>query len=327
MKTISVGINGFGRFGLHLLRYWIVNYEAANFAIEYVNDDHLTLDQVAGIIRGDPHLDIKENMRVETGCIQVKVGSGWFPIKYSNQTIDSVPWLGDPQIFLECSGKHTNKNNWDNILQNNTCQVIISATSWQAGQIVIYGFNHSEFDQSPVVSYGSCTINAYVPLAAAIHERFGILDSDVNIIHNIPEYRRSSFDTLLRKSCTLEEVAPHLLRFLSADRFRVNYTVVPYTGVSIIDYRFRIGSKPKLKDIHDFLAHSVEDGPLKGLYGLQENDRGPNMHKFTSNSAEIIASNIVVAGDNLYLHAYFDNENSVNRYFDVVNFICQGMEE
>ena len=34
MKTLSTGINGFGRFGLHLLKYWLDRSNESNFSIE-----------------------------------------------------------------------------------------------------------------------------------------------------------------------------------------------------------------------------------------------------------------------------------------------------
>ena len=38
MKKIA-GINGFGRFGLHLLKYWLDRASSSNFSIGYINDD------------------------------------------------------------------------------------------------------------------------------------------------------------------------------------------------------------------------------------------------------------------------------------------------
>ena len=37
---ISAGINGFGRFGIHLLKYWLERESECNFSINYINDDH-----------------------------------------------------------------------------------------------------------------------------------------------------------------------------------------------------------------------------------------------------------------------------------------------
>jgi len=49
--TLTAGLNGFGRFGLHLLRYWLDRREKADFRIVALNDPLLTLEKVAGILR------------------------------------------------------------------------------------------------------------------------------------------------------------------------------------------------------------------------------------------------------------------------------------
>ena len=51
--SINTGINGFGRFGLHLLKYWLDRNNEAEFDIKYINDDLLTIDQAIEIINTD----------------------------------------------------------------------------------------------------------------------------------------------------------------------------------------------------------------------------------------------------------------------------------
>jgi len=147
----------------------------------------------------------------------------------------------------------------------------------------------------------------------------------VNVVHNLPEYQIEGSGTLRRTACTLEKVAPHLLDFLSVDNFRVNYTLVPYTGVSMIDFRFQLASDVSTNDLRQFLSNEITDGPLCGLYDLIPDDTGPEPHKFTPYSAVLISSGISVLSRNVYIPAYFDNENSVNRYFDVINHVCAPM--
>ena len=52
MKKIA-GINGFGRFGLHLLKYWLDRASSSNFNIGYINDDTITIDQVLDTLNND----------------------------------------------------------------------------------------------------------------------------------------------------------------------------------------------------------------------------------------------------------------------------------
>mgnify|MGYP001973131466 CR=1 FL=1 len=52
MKKIA-GINGFGRFGLHLLKYWLDRASSSNFNIGYINDDTITIDQALDTLHND----------------------------------------------------------------------------------------------------------------------------------------------------------------------------------------------------------------------------------------------------------------------------------
>ena len=109
-----------------------------------------------------------------------------------------------------------------------TIKILFSATSWDCDQTIVYGFNENKIlKRSRSISYGSCTVNAYVPLANFINKKFLVQDSDVNVIHNIQSYKLEKFNTLNRKFCTLEKSGPNLLSFLNKENFKVNYTVVP----------------------------------------------------------------------------------------------------
>lgn len=71
----------------------------------------------------------------------------------------------------------------------------------------------------------------------------------------------------------------------------------------------------------------MEEKELHGLYRFEENDTGPESHKFTPYSAVIIKNSLEYFGQNLYFQTYFDNENSATRYFDVVSFLSEKIEK
>ncbi len=247
-------------------------------------------------------------------------------IKYTNSPKSQIPWVGKPDIFLECSGKNTFVKDCQPYLISNTKQVIISATSWDAKN-VIFGFNHKNLNKNDkIISYGSCTVNAYVPLANYLHEKYFVLESDANFIHNVPNYKLKDFNTLHRKFCTLEKSGPNLLKFINGNNFTVNYTVVPYDGVSMLDFRFKLQKNISRAQVIEDLHNTFSNGELKSLYDFQESDKGPEEHKFMPHSAVFIKNNVRVINNNLYLHGYFDNENSVNRYFDLINYICENLK-
>lgn len=327
---ISTGINGFGRFGMHLLRYWIQKFDSANFSIDYINDESLSLKKVEKIITYDPYLsNLKSSITFIDNLISISLTNGrQHHIIYSQCPQNKISWVGKPTIFLECTGKNTEVNKSRVFLQGKTRCVIISANSIDAEKTLLYGFNHQTYTQNDtVISYGSCTVNAYVPLANFLHAQFGIIDSDVNIIHNVPVHKFEQSNTLERRNCTLQWSALKLLPFITKENFKVTYTLVPYHGVSLIDFRFHLKNPPSLKIIMDQLTLAMEEKELKNLYRFEENDTGPEPHKFTSYSAVIIKNSLVYFGHNLYFQAYFDNENSATRYFDLVSYLSKKIEK
>ena len=325
MIKVKVGINGFGRFGLHLLKYWLDRAEKSNFIINYINDDFLKINDALKIIINDKSVVFnKYKVTIVKNCLSIIEPDGnRYIIEYSNKNKPDIPWRGKPQIVMECSGKYTLAKDSREHLSGNTRLVIISATSWDCEKTLIYGFNHNEYKKSmKVISYGSCTVNAFIPLANYLNKKYGVLESDANFIHNIQKYKLKDFNTLNRKFCTLEKSAHNLLNFLNENNFLVNYTVIPYSGVSMLDFRFKLKSKVNKEKLIEDLSEAFINGGLKDLYDFSEFDVGPEVYNCSTYSAVLIKENVKVLKNNIYMQGYFDNENSVNRYYDLVNYIC-----
>ena len=322
----TTGINGFGRFGLHLLKYWLDRSDDSKFMIKYINDDFLSIDQVIDIIKSDDAVTFnKYKIKKIKNTIRILEPNGdSHEIQYSNCPKSKIPWIGEPDIFFECSGKNTVREDCEEFLSSKTKLVMISATSWNADKTLVYGFNNEKYNKDlEIISYGSCTVNAYTPLAAYMNDKYGLIDSDVNVIHNIQQYRMSDNYTLNRKFCTLEKSAKQLLECINDNNFVVNYTVIPYTGVSMIDFRFRLENCPSKEIFIDDFEKSINKGNLHGLYDIHDSDLGPEVHNCTTFSSVFIRDSVKIINNQIYLFSYFDNENSVNRFFDLANYISK----
>ena len=323
-SRVLTGVNGFGRFGLHLLRYWLDRADRAPFTIAWLNDEALTPDRVLEIVREDPyvHFDPDGVELRGTDLLLTSPGGTCHLVRCTSAASRSIPWLGEPHLFLECSGRNEAAELCRGFLGGRTRQVLVSASCEDADQTLVYGFNHETWSpEARVVSYGSCTVNAYVPLAAWMHRTFGVLDSDVHVVHNTPRHRRTR-ETLVRRPCTLEWMGPALLDFLDPERFTVRYTVIPYSGVSSLDVRFRVRRRTAAPELAGELERAVLAGDLRHLYGVDPTDRGPEVHNCTPWNAVFVLDEIRVRGDNVHLHAYVDTENSASRFFDLTAFIA-----
>ena len=147
-SKINTGLNGFGRFGLHLLKYWLDRSGQANFSINYINDDFLDLDEIHKIIISDKAVNFgKYKVQKRDGLVRCLEADGTsHQIEVSHFPKEDIPWKGEPSLFLECSGKNTVRAESETFLEGNTDRVIISATSWDPDATLVYGFNHESLD-------------------------------------------------------------------------------------------------------------------------------------------------------------------------------------
>jgi glyceraldehyde 3-phosphate dehydrogenase len=314
-------MNGFGRFGLHFLAYYLERAKDSRFSLLRINDESLSLENMLEMIKNDHYVKITDtwNVEVEGPLITFKNEFETHQIEFQNLSLYEFA-ASHHGILLECSGKYTNTENFPDLFLLE--RTFISATSLNADSTILVGFNEDSFSENQkFISYGSCTVNAYVPLAYSLNREFGILNSDVNVIHNIPEYLlQRSPDIFERRSCTLSIMGPRLLNFLSDDNFNVNYTIVPISGVSRIDLRFELERSFELNDIVKTVEKISNKTGLK-LYRFLEVDTGPDDSLLSIHSTEFLLSQSRKVGQTLYLSGYFDTENSVNRYYDLINTI------
>lgn len=318
------GMNGFGRFGLHLLNAYLSEIKAANTELRFINDEVIGVDRAYEIIKKDSYVKIPEKFSIKRDGNYL-VFDEEIRILFTKQNANEVEWLGIPDIFLECSGAYRDKSQVDPFLIGNTKKVLISATSYDVDQTLLFGFNHEDYDDSAkVISYGSCTVNAYVPFAEEVDRQFGVRSSSSNIIHNVPQYQidTGQATSLTRRYCTLQAMAPKLLPFINGNNFKVNYTLVPYTGVSIFDFAFQLNKQYSGSSFVSDLLRNSGNPLLPRLYSTVKEDRGPEEHKLTSSSSVFVEDSCSTVGDTVHLFSYFDNENSVNRYMDLLQFIA-----
>ena len=62
---------------------------------------------------------------------------------------------------------------------------------------------------------------------------------------------------------------------------------------------------------------------LQHLYSFDETDIGPEVHNCSTYSASFIKAHVRVVNQSLYLHGYLDTENSVNRLYDLAQYVCE----
>lgn len=325
-KNIA-GINGFGRFGLGLFKSWFQDVNSP-YKIMFINDEALTIDDIIKILKNDTIVTDFNNLRIskKKDLLFIQRPSGKTARIYiTHGPISNAFWVGKPDFMFECSGRIQNHKLSRKFLISNTKHVIISAVTPLVDTIIIYGYNHKEFKPKTdkILSFGSCTVIPGVLLISLIHYNYEIIDCTINIIHSVPKWRleRGMPNSLIRKTCSLETVAPKLVHHFKKDNIKVNYTYVPYYGASLMDFHFILKKTISKNGFISLLTKEIKSGKFRNIIKIDGKDYGSEKYLNSPFSIVLIKSSIDVRRNNLYLFGYFNNEGSGIRLHELISYI------
>src|SRR3990167_6560705 len=302
---IRVGINGFGRIGRTILRFWAKQ----NFPFDIVMINELgDLATNAHLLRYDsvhgrfPQLvSTKEKtLIVADRSIQMTAESNPAQIPWRQAKVD---------IVLECTGRFTKKEKAALHLQGGAKKVIISAPAEDPDLTVAYGINLSQYNPTNhhIISNASCTTNCLAPVAKVIHETFGIEHGLMTTIHSYTndqvildiahkDLRRaragaiSLIPTTTGAAKAVGLVLPELKGKIDGLSIRV-----PTPNVSLVDFTFNSKKDMSVTLINDALRAAAA-GPLKGVLAVEEKELVSVDFNGNSNSSIVDAKTTMVVG-------------------------------
>ena len=187
MKTIKVGINGFGRIGRAFLK---IAWDRPEIELVAVND----LGDVANmayLLKYDTvYREWKHDVKVEGDNLVIDGKK----IKVLAQRDPALlPWKDlDVDVVVESTGLFTTYEKSKVHLDAGAKKVVISApakdpsaSSGQKvhGETILLGVNEEKFGTCDITSNASCTTNAASPLIAILDEALGIEKAILNTVH------------------------------------------------------------------------------------------------------------------------------------------------
>jgi glyceraldehyde 3-phosphate dehydrogenase len=267
---INIAINGFGRIGRCFLRAF---YEKKLYK-------KINLIQINGVSDGEKCAHFAKYDSVH-GIFQSEVSHGkdWIDIgfgkiKITNQRdINSIQW-DNIDVIIESSGKFNKKSLLINHLQGSAKKILVSAPCDDADSTIIYGVNNHQFlSNHQIVSAGSCTTNALLPIIKLLHENFKIKNGFFTTIHsytndqvildaNHKDLRRaragvlSMIPTSTGASKLIASIFPELNKKISGTAVRV-----PTPNVSMIDLVVNLEQKISQEQLQESLKNGKRNFP------------------------------------------------------------------
>ena len=199
MKTIRVGINGFGRIGRAFLK---IAWERSYFAkaskdepeIEIVAVNDLgSLENMAYLLKYDTvYRKWNHDIKVEGDSLVID-GKTVKVLAQKDPTL--LPWKDlNIDVVVESTGLFTTFDKAKAHLDAGAKKVVITAPAKPSsasasdgqgvkGETVLMGINEEKFGTCDITSNASCTTNAASPLIAILHEAVGIEKAILNTVH------------------------------------------------------------------------------------------------------------------------------------------------
>ena len=318
---MKIAINGFGRIGRAFLRT-ILTDAAARSSLEVVaiNVGPANISFTAHMFKYDTIMGTYP----EAVSMQAdKLIIGNYTIKIIAETnAENLPWhdLGVEWV-VDATGAFTKREKAELHLKSGAHKVLITAPAHDEDISIIPGINHITYDaqKHAIVSLGSCTTNAFIPMLKVLHDTFGISHGFMTTVHaytnsqvlldvesqSLRLSRAAALNmipTTTGASKMLTKVLPELGQAIKATSLRV-----PVAIVSLIDLTVTTRKSISIKAINDSFSIAA-DSSLKNILAIT--DEPLVSSDFTGNPHSVIidALSTDAIGTTAKVLGWYDNE-------------------
>ncbi len=330
MKTINIGINGFGRIGRTLFR--LLNKQP-HLRVVAINDlaDSRTLSHLLKYdsIHGVFHKEIGYNEKhilVEEEAIRLLNADRPENIDWASQKVD---------IVVEATGKFKTSAALRPHLENGAKKVILSVPPADDGiKMIVFGINEEIVTkEDDILSNASCTTNNAAPMIQVINELCGIEQAYITTIHSYTtdqslhdqphhDLRRaraasqSIVPTTTGAAKALTRIFPELSEVIGGCGIRV-----PVPNGSLTDITFNVKRATSIEEINSTFKR-ISHNELKNILLYTEDpivsiDINNSCYSctFDSQMTSVIGTMVKIIG-------WYDNETGYSsRIVDLMNLL------
>jgi glyceraldehyde 3-phosphate dehydrogenase len=317
---IKIAINGFGRIGKTFLRTLLADKEALKqIAPTVINVGPGTIEHTAYTFKYDTLMGTYPGTVSMDGNDIIIDGMRIHIIKQTDPSACNwkefnIDWV------VEATGKFVKRNLAQQHLNAGAHNVLITAPACHETECLIPGINLERYDKkNNIVSLGSCTTNAVVPMLQTLHKHFGIENAIFTTIHAYTNsqvlldiekkmYRQSRAAALncIPSTTGAAESITHILPFLDGKIAGTAYRI-PVGKVSIVDVVFTAQKPISIKAINQSFCHESKES----LRGILDVSCEPLVSSDFNNNpySVIIDADLTEARGNLgKVSGWYDNE-------------------
>jgi glyceraldehyde 3-phosphate dehydrogenase len=314
--AIRVAINGFGRIGRNTFKAAFGRLKDLEFVA--VNDltDTKTL---AHLLKHDTSYGTYDH---EVSCdAQNLIIDGKKLRVYAEKDPTKLPWATEKiDVVLECTGRFTDEAGAGQHVTAGAKRVIISAPAKGIPTHVL-GVNPDGAGKPKIINNASCTTNCIAPVAAIMHEAFGIKKALMTTTHGYTadqnlqdgphkDLRRARaaaaniVPTSTGAAIAVAEAIPELKGLFDGLALRV-----PVPVVSLADFTFLLKKKTSAEEINALFKKQAKLARWKGVLDVTEEPLvSSDFIKNSYSSIVDLGLTKVIDGDFVKVVAWYDNE-------------------
>lgn len=280
MKTINVGINGFGRIGRLVFR---AAQSREDIQIVGIND-LMDVEYIAYMLKYDTiHGQFDGTIKTKEGKLivnghEIRVTAEKDP---SNLKWDEV----QAEYIVESTGLFLTKEKAQGHIDAGAKYVVMSGPSKDDTPMFVPGVNDSKYIKgTQIISNASCTTNCLALVAKVLNDKFGILEALMTTVHSttatqktvdgpsMKDWRggRAAAGNIIPSTTgaakAVGKVIPELNGKLTGMSFRV-----PTLDVSVVDLTARLAKETTYEEICKAMKEASE-GSLKGYLAYTKDE-------------------------------------------------------
>ena len=326
MKTIKVGINGWGRIGRQVFRLSQSFPSKKPIEVVAINSPG-PIDMALYLLKYDSvHGPFSYPIKSKKNQLLLKNGKGKnSTIHYSSHAHPKdIPWdTWGVDVVFECSGVFKKRTDLDAHFKKGVKKVLLAYPCEAADFTLVYGVNHKHYRPRShhVISLASCTTNCLAPLIALLDRAFQIKTLHFTTVHSytsdqslLDSSHRSSrrgraaplsiIPTHTGASLSLGKIFPHLKQNIKGQALRV-----PTPNGSLCSMVFLTKKKVQPKDINSCIIKAKSDHVLKSVVGTSSEELVSSDYNGSTHSAVLDLNHTESTQNGLHsILAWYDNE-------------------
>jgi glyceraldehyde 3-phosphate dehydrogenase len=324
---MRIAINGMGRIGRLLFRRLVND---PGFTVAAVNDI-MEPENLAYLLRYDSlYGAFPEVLHYENGCICT--GGKKIPALRQGDPL-SIDWsdLGI-DIILECSGRFADRAGAEKHLEAGAGKVLLSTTGADDIPLMIYGHNHHQLNtDTKIISPGGCMTNCATHILYILNA-IGIATAQITIIHSYTSRQElvdSAHAQYRRGRAAAESIVPveidlaHSLERLLPlkEKIAAVSVRVPVANGALADFTVQL-KETVTREYVNLLFQKAAENQYRGIIGYTTQPVVSADIRGNTHSCVIDGTLTSIAGDQLKLFAWFDNEYGyTSRMIDWLGYI------